>query len=133
MVENTYIVNQCRQSAELFGLSIKKGYDSEDFISKVMSSKLGQYLYGRECIDMWLGSAYVMETLEQEITFREGKAFPDYFMEWVGYLYRYWSLATKDTARQILEQASVEDLRQMYQGLHVMSYGEVVDDLRAGV
>ncbi len=125
-------MNQCRQSADLFVLSAIKGYASEDFITSLMQSQLGQYLYSKECIDIWLGAAYVMETLEQEITFQEGKVLPDYFMHWVGYLYRYWSLATEDTATRILQQAPIEDLRLMYQGLHVMSYGEVVNELSQG-
>lgn len=130
MVESTYLVNQCKQSADLFSLSGSRGFGSEDFIEKVMTCALGQYLYSKECIDMWLGAAYVMETLESEISFQKGGILPEFFMQWVGYLFRYWSLTTEDTAAQIIEQASVEDLRQMYQGLHVMSYEEVIADLR---
>ena len=57
---------QCEMSARLFILSCKKGYDSRDFIDKLLSSDLAVHMYHDEISSIWLGEKYLMETLEEE-------------------------------------------------------------------
>ena len=46
---------QCEMSARLFILSCKKGYDSRDFIDKLLSSDLAVHMYHDEISSIWLG------------------------------------------------------------------------------
>ena len=58
----------CEMSADLFVQSLKKGYDSKDFIEKLMNSETATYLYNKTDTHMWLGSNYIIQTLEQELS-----------------------------------------------------------------
>ena len=52
-------------------------------------------------------------------------------MYWAGYLFKVWSFVYPDeTPVEMLEQAPVDTLRQMFLGLHVMSYEQAVEDLK---
>ena len=78
---------QCEMSARLFILSCKKGYDSRDFIDKLLSSDLAVHMYHDEISSIWLGEKYLMETLEEEVKIKKGEVLSADFMEWAGYLY----------------------------------------------
>ena len=64
---------QCEMSARLFILSCKKGYDSRDFIDKLLSSDLAVHMYHDEISSIWLGEKYLMETLEEEVKIKKGE------------------------------------------------------------
>ncbi len=72
MILNSINVGLCEMSAALFVLSCRKRYGSEQFIEKLMHSNLAVHLYHSDFNEMWLGEAYIMETLEQEVTLEEG-------------------------------------------------------------
>ena len=121
----------CKMSGELFALSCKKGYDSEDFINKVMQSEEGNLLYSPNCIDMWLGADYVMQGLENDIYIEKGKVINNDIMRWIGYLYKYWSLTyPNESAKEILKQAPFDTLVQCYLGYHVMSCEDAILNLK---
>ena len=46
MDSTTFTIGICEMSADLFVLSVKRGYDSKEFIEKLMKSGGNQY-YGR--------------------------------------------------------------------------------------
>ena len=131
MILNNINIGLCEMSAALFVLSCKKGYDSKQFIEKLMRSQLAVHLYHSDFTEMWLGEAYIMETLEQEVTLEEGTVFPEDFMEWTGYLFKVWSLTyPEDSPVKMLKQAPVDVLLDMYVGLHVMSFEMAIEDLK---
>lgn len=124
-------VGYCEMSAKLFVLANRRGYDSKGFIDILMSSELAKHIFNKIDNSMWLGETYVMSSLEVEADIPKGDMLPDDLMYWIGYLYRVWSLTYDDTPEEILAQASVTVLIQMYQGLHVMSYEMAIEDLKA--
>ena len=67
----------CEMSADLFVQSVKKGYDSKDFIEKLMSSETAIYLYDKKDTQMWLGSNYIIQTLEQEVLIDKGETYSE--------------------------------------------------------
>ena len=73
MDSTAFNIGICEMSAELFVLSVKKGYDSKDFIEKLMKSDTAIHLYNKIDTQMWLGSNYIMETLEQEVEILKGE------------------------------------------------------------
>lgn len=131
MKYNNYTISMCEMSGELFKLSVKKGYDSKDFIERLMSSELGRVLYDNNSIDVWLGATFVMEDIENTLHPKTGKVYNEQFMYWVGYLFRSWSFEyPEDTAKDMLEQAPVDVLLKSYVGLHVMFFEEAIENLK---
>ena len=124
-------VGYCEMAAKLFVLANRRGYDSKSFINILMSSELAKHIFNKIDNSMWLGETYVMDSLEAETDIPKGDIFSDDLMYWIGYMYRVWSLTYDDTPEEILTQASVPVLLQMYQGLHVMSYEMAIEDLKA--
>ena len=121
----------CEMSAELFVQSIKKGYDSKDFIEKLMNSETAVYLYDKKDTQMWLGSNYIIETLEQEVTIEKGEQYPEDLMSWIGYLFACWNLTyEEDMPKDMIEQAPVDVLTLTYQGLHVLSFEDAIKELK---
>ena len=80
MDATTFNIGICEMSAELFVRSIEKGYDSKDFIEKLMNSETAEHLYNKMDTQMWLGVNYIMETLENEVEIKKGKTYPDDLM-----------------------------------------------------
>ncbi len=121
----------CNMSGKLFVLANRKGYDSEIFIECLMNSEVGEHLYHSPYTDMWIGDTYIMAVLEDEVSIKKGKVLSDDFMYWTGYLFKVWNLTyPKETPKEMLAQAPVETLRQMFPGLHVMSYEQAILELK---
>lgn len=121
----------CHMSGKLFVLANRKGYDSKLFIEKLMHSQTGEHLYHSPYTDLWIGETYIMSVLEDEAVIEKGKILNDDFMYWAGYLFKVWNLThPEETPKEMLDQAPVDTLRQMYLGLHVMSYEQAIDDLK---
>lgn len=121
----------CEMSGEVFRLSCKKGYDSRKFITSLMNSEEGQYLYSNYCLNAWLGVNYVMQGIEAEIHPEKGEVINDELMFWIGYLFRCWSLTyEEDTAKDIITQAPLDLLFMSYQGFHVMPFEDVILELK---
>lgn len=121
---------RCKMSSLLFLEANKRGYDSVKFADKLMTSEYARYLYSDEALEMWLGHNYVLETAEWELgPFEKGKVLPDEFMEWAGYLYRYWSLIRPENGNEIYAKAPLSLLLEGYTGWHCMDFKSVVDEL----
>lgn len=124
-------IGVCEMSADLFVQSVKKGYDSKDFIEKLMNSETAIYLYDKKDTQMWLGSNYIIQTLEQEVSIDKGIQYSEDLMAWIGYLFACWNLTyEKDTPRDMIEQAPVDVLTLTYQGLHVLSFEDAIKELK---
>lgn len=131
MDATTFNIGICEMSADLFIQSVKRGYDSKEFIEKLMKSETATHLYNKIDTQMWLGSGYIMETLEQEVQFSKGKTYPEDLMSWIGYLFACWNFTyADDTPMDMINQASVEVLTLAYQGLHVLSFEDAIRELK---
>lgn len=131
MDATTFNIGICEMSAELFVRSIEKGYDSKDFIEKLMNSETAEHLYNKMDTQMWLGVNYIMETLENEVQIKKGKTYPEDLMSWIGYLFACWNFTyAQDTPKDMLRQAPVDTLVLSYQGLHVMSFEDAIVELK---
>ncbi|MCI5614332.1 MAG: hypothetical protein MR356_08340 [Agathobacter sp.] len=131
-MELTFVnIGICEQSAELFVQSARKGYDSKDFIEKLMNSQTAIYLYDKSDTQMWLGYNYILETLEAEVTIQKGKTYPEDLMSWIGYLFACWNITyADDYPKDMLRQASVDTLVLAYQGLHVLTFEDAIMELK---
>lgn len=131
MDSTIFNIGICEMSADLFVQSVKRGYDSKEFIEKLMKSETATHLYNKTDTQMWLGTSYIMETLEQEMQFNKGKTYPEDLMSWIGYLFACWNFTyTDDTPKDMINQAPVEVLILAYQGLHVLSFEDAIKELK---
>ena len=127
----TFNIGICEMSADLFVQSVKRGYDSKDFIEKLMKSETAIHLYDGNDTQMWLGVNYIMETLEDEVQIEKGKGYPEDLMSWIGYLFACWTLTyPEDKPRDMITQAPVETLALAYQGLHVLPFEDAIMELK---
>lgn len=132
MDSTTFNIGICEMSADLFVQSVKRGYDSKEFIEKLMKSETATHLYNKMDTQMWLGSSYIMETLEQEVQINKGKTYPEDLMSWIGYLFACWNFTyAYDTPKDMIRQAPVEVLTLAYQGLHVLSFEDAIKELKS--
>ena len=122
--------NLCRQSAELFLLANKRNFDSEKFADRLFYSDIASVFYNKDMPTNWLGETYVMSVLDNELHFEKGDTLQDGVMYWAGYLYRAWSLLYDDTPEDIIKQAPLMLLNQIFPGFHVMSYEMAIEDLK---
>ena len=123
---------QCEFSARMFGLSCELGYDSRSFIKLIALTDLGDYYYSQNCIDAWLSPGYVLEDFQHSFDIEHGDVLPVYFMEWLGYLYRYWTYNYPDTIKDVYNSISIDDLLCSYDGLHVMDWSMIVETIKEG-
>ncbi len=131
MNPTAFNIGICEMSAELFVQSVKRGYDSKEFIEKVMKSETATHLYHKSDTQMWLGTGYIMENLEEEIPFHKGKTYPADLMSWIGYLFACWNFTyAEDTPKDMIKQAPVEVLTLAYQGLHVLTFEDAIRELK---
>ncbi len=131
MERNHISFSFCNMSGKLFMLANEKGYESEAFIERLMNSQVGEHLYYSPYTDLWIGETYIMAVLEDEVELRTGVCLSDDFMYWTGYLFKVWSLTyPEETAKDMLMQAPPKILRQMFGGLHVMSYEQAILELK---
>ena len=72
-----------------------------------------------------------MAVLEDETAMKAGECLSDDFMYWCGYLFKAWNLTyPEETPKEMLKQAPAAVLRQMFLGLHVMSYEQAILELK---
>lgn len=130
---NDINIGYCEMSADLFVQSAKRGYDSKYFIETLMNSQTATYLYHQDYTEMWRGSSYIIETLEAEMehSMKKGQTYPEDILSWIGYLFECWKLTyPKESAKDILAQAPIDTLLLSYQGLHVMSFEDAIQELK---
>lgn len=83
----------CDIQGRLFELSVKKGCDSEQFVSFFMRSNTARYLDSRYNRMQWAGEEYLLEEVLEEAGDKISKTETPYdidVMYWIGYIYRYW-------------------------------------------
>lgn len=131
MEATIFNIGICEMSADLFVQSVRSKYDSKDFIEKLMNSETACYLFDKKDTQMWLGANYIIQTLEQEVSIKKGRQFPEDMMSWIGYLFACWNLTyEEDSPADMIRQAPIDVLVLTYQGLHVMSFEDAIKELK---
>lgn len=126
MVKNFWYKTWCIYSGQLFKLTTEMGYDSRKFIQEMTETIVGDYYYGNDCWDAWLSPKFVLEDLQMNLKLETGETLPGYFMEWLGFLLRYWASRTGESLKEIFAIYSLDDFISSYEGLHVMDWDEII-------
>ena len=121
----------CDIQGRLFERSLKKGFDSQDFIEKFMNSKTCGFLdlpYDRL---QWAGEEYILEDLLDETAVKPvGERYGAKELFWTGYIYRYWHYMTGEGGREIYAQAQARRMKDCYLGFHTMDAVMAIEDLK---
>lgn len=122
----------CCLQAEVFELSVGKGYDSMDFMRGFMESDTARRLdihFSRMQAEM---PAYIMCALEDEGSgfIHPGVCCSVEGMRWTGYLYRLWHFITGESSKEIYRQADAEAVRGAYAKWRWREGGEVIRSLK---
>lgn len=122
----------CDIQGRLFELSLKKGFDSENFIDIFMNSSSAERLDDVYDRLQWAGEEYILEEIEDLSCGLKcgGKFFPREMMYWAGYVYRYWHYLTGETSKEIYNIADGETMSSCWQGFHTLDVEAAVDGLK---
>ncbi len=123
----------CDTQGQLFELSAKHGYNSEDFIKAYMLSDTAKAMDMEFNHVQWAGKEYVLSTLEDECGSKltKGDSLLDQeILFWIGYIYRYWNLYTGESSKAIYRQAPAKVMQTVYLMYHTMSPELAIDRLK---
>lgn len=126
----------CNTQAGLFVRSAEKGYDSETFIDAFMESMCAADMDRPEDMNNWMGVDYAMDMFEDEaleklvngIGIPGREVWDPSVLEWIGYIYRHWSIAMGMSSREIHAIADAGAMRRAWDLYHLESK---VDDVIA--
>ena len=127
-----------KELAEMFWRSAEEGYDSKSFVDTYMRSSTAEHFDRPWDMVQGLGSAYLLETFEDEAgdtLTKTGKTADPDFMYWLGYEYAWWQRIFEDSSRRIVRMAPFDEMRLGYPALHSLDPTMVADYFRerAGV
>ena len=105
-------------------------YASEDFIRNFMNSEVAAHLDSPYNKLQWMGEEYLLDELADEKGLcTDGEKYNPEIMYWIGYIYRYWACARKETSRRIYRQAPAKTMRRNYMAFHTFDPDVAIDDL----
>ncbi len=123
----------CDTQGKLFELSGKRKYSSEAFIKAYMTSRTAANMDKEFHHVQWAGKEYVMSQLEDECgdkVLTKGPVLDQETLYWIGYIYRYWNLYTKESSKAIYKQAPFKKMKVVYLMYHTMSPELAIERLK---
>ena len=130
-MKNTYFDShrdfKCNVMGGAFRISVEKGYDSADFVRKVMTSKKLDYLFKMDDVQEWCDDCYFLSILEYHLKFKKGKTKDPYFMWFAGYLYKYF-LMRNYTRKTVYEVLPLKRLEAAFPFYHTQDWDYIIDD-----
>lgn len=117
---------------KLFEQSAKEDYDSEQFIKAFMTGTIAADMDKDFHHVQWAGREYILSRMEEEYkdNLVSGEVYDSETLYWTGYLYRYWSIYTGESSKEIYKQAPAKKMRAMYLMYHTMSPEMAIDRLK---
>ena len=124
----------CELQADAFELSIEKfKCGSALFISRYMNSEIAKKLDKTNDPYNYLSpNALIttMATLYRSLNDSEGEKYPKKVMHWIGYIYRAYTLMTKNTSSNIYKVIKAEKMLGLYETYHTFSPEYCVERLK---
>ena len=124
----------CELQADAFELSIEKfKCGSALFISRYMNSEIAKKLDKTNDPYNYLSPNTLittMATLYRSLNDSEGEKYPKKVMHWIGYIYRAYTLMSKNTSSNIYKIIKAEKLLSLYETYHTFSPEYCVERLK---
>jgi len=129
---NNFTLKMCDIQGRLFELSAKQGYNSEEFISAFMRSRVAAMLDSKYSRMQWAGEEYLLDELLDESDHsinNTNNPFSLDTMYWTGYIYRYWHYYKNEPSFKIYKQAGVKTMKRNYMIFHTFDPELAIDAL----
>ncbi len=125
----------CNMQGALFRLSAENNWGSETFAETFMMSDIAKELDSDFNYMQWAGKEYIYERIEEELpeAFEKGEVYRKKRLFWMGYIYRYWHYYTGESSEEILKQAPLSLMNDVYREYREMSPEEAIDRLKETV
>lgn len=123
----------CDTQGKLFELSAKRGYASEAFVKAYMTSETAEAMDMEFNHVQWAGKEYIMSQFEEECSnkiHKDGPILDNETLYWMGYIYRYWNLYSKESSKAIYKQAPYKTMKVVYLMYHTMSPELAIERLK---
>lgn len=121
------IVVESLMCGRMFSWSVKRGYDSEEFCKIVMTSDWGiRVMDGSNAVE-WADELFLLSGFETYCGLSKGECYPEYVMQFIGYLYKHWVMTYKVPSPTVYKIASPSRILDQYGFLHTQGYDYVVD------
>ena len=119
----------CSIQGRLFELSVKFGFESNNFVNTYMNSDLASKFNSAYDRSQWMGEEYLLDELINTHKLIKGKTYSYDVMFWMGYTYAYWAINYNETCFKIIKIANPKIMAENYAGLHTISADLAVQDL----
>ena len=119
----------CSIQGRLFELSVKFGFESNNFVKTYMNSDLASKFSSAYDRSQWMGEEYLLDELINTHKLIKGKTYSYDVMFWMGYTYAYWAINYNETCLKIIKIANPKKMAENYAGLHTISADLAVQDL----
>lgn len=119
----------CKVFATAFETSVTDGCESYSFAKKVMTTKSIDWLYTVDDCQDWCDGWFLYGVLKHELKgFRKGKSEDKYFMNFAGYLYKYWMNTRGTDRKEIYKILPLERLKASFDFYHTQGWEYIIED-----
>ncbi len=119
----------CSIQGRLFELSVKYGFESNNFVKVYMNSDVADKFNSAYDRSQWMGEEYLLDELVNTHRLIKGKTYSLDVMFWMGYTYAYWAINYVEACSKIVKIADAQKMAKNYAGLHTISVELAVQDL----
>lgn len=119
---------KCNIMADAFKLSVKKGYNTIDFITKVMTSKKLDWLFAMDDCFEWADDAVLLSVLEHNLKLKKGPVLDEFTAWLIGYTYKYWLLTWNTNRYEIWNVLPVQRFLASFDFYHTQDWDYVIED-----
>ena len=119
----------CSIQGRLFELSVKYGFESNNFVKVYMNSDVAAKFNSAYDRSQWMGEEYLLDELFNTHKLIKGKTYSYDVMFWMGYTYAYWAINYVEACSKIVKIADSKKMAENYAGLHTISTDLAVQDL----
>lgn len=123
----------CDIQGRLFELFTNTEFDAESLVRSFMNSEIAKNLDSEYNRMQWAGEEYLLEelvaTCRNKLSTKK-ESTPKDVLYWMGYVYRYWHLLTREDSCKIYRQAPYETMRVNYLMFHTMAVELAIEDLK---
>lgn len=119
----------CSIQGRLFELSVKYGFESNNFVKVYMDSDIAAKFNSAYDRSQWMGEEYLFDELVNTHKLIKGKTYSYDVMFWMGYSYAYWAINYVEQCSRIVRIADPKKMAENYAGLHTVSTDLAVQDL----
>ncbi len=123
----------CDIQGRLFELFASTEFDIENLVRSFMNSEIAVNLDSEYNRMQWAGEEYLLEELIATCTNKlstKKESISKDILYWMGYVYRYWHLLTREDSNKIYKQAPYETMRVNYLMFHTMAVELAIEDLK---